>query len=327
VIRLASPLMLLLAVPVIAGVWLSARGRLGGRAGVLLSSLTLFHGHHRGVRFRFLAALRVLALLALVVALARPQSGHREISLSTEGVDVMLVLDTSGSMKAIDIQPGNRLEAAKRVAKRFVEARQYDRTGLVVFASRAFTQCPLTLDHAVLLRLIDEVNFGMVEDNTAIGVAVASAVDRLRLSPAKSKVVVLLTDGNNNTGLVDPLTAASVARTFGVKVYTVGVGTPGPALAPVDDPLFGRRYERIEQGLDETVLRRIADLTGGRFYRATSGRSLEAIYDEINRLEKSRIDERVTVEFNDLGSILCALALGLVGLEQLLRQGAWVRMP
>jgi Ca-activated chloride channel family protein len=319
--------MLLLAVPVLAGAWLSARGRLGGRAGVLLSSLGLFRGSHLGVRFAFLWALRTLALLALVVALARPQAGHREITVSTQGVDVMLVLDTSTSMQAVDIQPGNRLEAAKRVAKRFVEARLYDRTGIVVFASQAFTQCPLTLDHGVLLQLIDHVGFGMLTDGTAIGVALAAAVDRLRASPARSKVAVLLTDGNNNTGLVDPLTAARVAQTFGVKVYTVGVGTQGAALTPVDDPLFGRRYEKIEQGLDEPVLRRIAEITGGRYFRATSGRALAGIYDEINRLEKSRIDERVTMEFNDLGSYLCALALGLVGLEQLLRQGAWVKVP
>jgi Ca-activated chloride channel homolog len=327
VIRLASPPMLLLALPVLAGAVLAAHGRLGGRAGVQVSSLTLFHGSHRGLRYAFLGALRVLALLALVVALARPQTGHREVTVSTQGVDVMLVLDTSTSMQAVDIQPGNRLEAAKLVAKRFVQARPFDRNGMVVFAAQAFTQCPLTLDHSVLLQLIDHVSFGMVNDGTAIGVGLASAVDRLRASPAKSKVVVLLTDGNNNTGLVDPVTAARVAQTFGVKVYTVGLGSQGAALTPVDDPLLGRRYERIEQGLDESVLMKIAEITGGRYYRATSGRVLTGIYDQINRLEKSRIDERVTMEFNDLGSFLCALALGLFALEQLLRQVAWVKVP
>ncbi|MBI5835891.1 MAG: VWA domain-containing protein [Candidatus Eisenbacteria bacterium] len=326
-IRFAEPRMFLLLVPVALALWLAARGSLGGRAGAVVSSLGLFHGAHRGARFWLLGALRVLALVALVVALARPQSGHREITVSTEGVDVMLALDTSTSMQAEDIQPGNRLVAARTVARHFVEARPYDRTGLVVFASQAFTQCPLTLDHGVLLRLIDQVSFGMVEDGTAIGVALASAVNRLRLSPAKSKVVVLLTDGRNNMGSIDPLTAARVAETYGVKVYTVGVGVEGMALYPVDDPVFGRRYERIESDVDDVSLRRIAAITGGRYYRATSGKALTAIYDEINRLEKSRIDERVTMEYNDLGSVLCGLALALLGAEQLLRQGAWVKIP
>jgi len=327
VIRFASPALLLLAVPVLLGAVASARGWLGGRAGALVSSLGLFSGRHRGWRYALLGGLRTLALLGLVVALARPQSGHSEVTVSTEGVDVMLALDTSGSMRAEDIQPGNRLAAARTVARRFVEARPYDRTGLVVFASQAFTQCPLTLDHAVLLRLIDQVNFGMVEDGTAIGVALACAVNRLRSSPAKSKVVVLLTDGRNNMGSIDPLTAARVAQSYGVKVYTVGVGVEGMALYPVDDPVMGRRYERLESDVDEGVLRKIADITGGRYYRATSGHELSAIYDEINRLEKSRIDERVTMEYNDLGSRLCALALVLVGLEQLLRQTVWLKVP
>lgn len=326
-IRLAQPYMLLLAVPILAGAWLSAIGRLGGTPGVVFSSLGLLRGAHRGVRFMFLDALRLLGLLALVVALARPQSGHRDLIRSTQGVDVMLALDTSTSMQAEDIQPGNRLAAAKLVAERFVQARPFDRTGLVVFASQSFTQCPLTLDHGLLMQLIRQVNFGMVEDGTAIGVGLANAINRLKDSPAKSKVIVLLTDGRNNMGSIDPLTAARVAETFHVKVYTVGVGVEGKALYPVDDPVFGRRYERIDSDVDEPTLRRIAQITGGKYYRATNGKGLVAIYDEINRLEKSKIDEHMTLEYDDLGSLLCAGALCLVGLEELLRQTVWLKVP
>lgn len=325
--RFAQPYMLLLTIPVLLGVVLAARGNLGGRAAALFSSLDLLGRGHRGVRFMVMDALRVLALLALVVALARPQSGHRDIIRSSEGVDVMLVLDTSTSMQAEDIQPGNRLMAARMVAKRFVENRPFDRTGLVVFASQSFTQCPLTLDHGVLIALIDAVHFGMVDDGTAIGVGLANAVSRLKESPAKSRVAVLLTDGRNNMGSIDPLTAARVAETFKIKVYTVGVGVEGMALYPIDDPVFGRRYERIESDVDEVTLKKIAAITGGKYYRATSGKALTAIYDEINRLEKSKIDEKMTMEYNDLGSVLCAAALCLVGLEQLLRLTLGVKVP
>ncbi len=325
--RFAQPYMLLLTIPVLLGVVLAARGNLGGRAAALFSSLDLLGRGHRGVRFMVMDALRVLALLALVVALARPQSGHRDIIRSSEGVDVMLVLDTSTSMQAEDIQPGNRLMAARMVAKRFVENRPFDRTGLVVFASQSFTQCPLTLDHGVLIALIDAVHFGMVDDGTAIGVGLANAVSRLKESPAKSRVAVLLTDGRNNMGSIDPLTAARVAETFKIKVYTVGVGVEGMALYPIDDPVFGRRYERIESDVDEVTLKKIAAITGGKYYRATSGKALTAIYDEINRLEKSKIDEKMTIEYNDLGSVLCAAALCLVGLEQLLRLTLGVKVP
>ena len=326
-IRLAQPWMLLLAAPVLLAAGLAARGVLGRRAAALFSSLGLLPGAHRGLRLALPTLLRVVALLALVVALARPQSGHRDIIRSTEGVDVMLLLDTSTSMQAEDIQPHNRLTAAKLVARRFVESRPYDRTGLIVFASQSFTQCPLTLDHGLLENLIDRVDFGMVEDGTAIGVGLANAVNRLKDSPAVSKVAVLLTDGRNNMGSIDPITAARVAQAYKVKVYTVGVGVEGMALYPVDDPVFGRRYERIPSDVDEAMLKRIATITGGRYYRATSGRELTSIYDEINKLEKSRIDEKMTIEYNDLGSLLCAGALLLVGLEQLLRQVVWLKVP
>lgn len=325
--RFAQPYMLLLILPVIVGVVLAARGKLGGRAAALFSSVDLFGRGHLGLRFICMDALRVAALLGLVVALARPQSGHRDIIRSTEGVDVMLVLDTSTSMQAEDIQPGNRLLAAKQVAKRFVENRPFDRTGLVVFAAQSFTQCPLTLDHGVLLGLIEAIRFGMVNDGTAIGVGLANAVSRLKDSPAKSRVAILLTDGRNNMGSIDPLTAARVAQTFKIKVYTVGVGVEGMALYPIDDPVFGRRYERIESDVDEVTLKKIAGITGGKYYRATSGKALAAIYDEINQLEKSKIDEKMTMEYNDLGSLLCAAALCLVGLEQLLRLTLGLRVP
>ncbi len=326
-IRFAQPWVLLLFLPWLALVVAHARGLLGGRAAMMHSGLGMLPGRQWDWRGRILGIARAAGLALLIVALARPQSGHREISQSSLGVDVMLVLDTSTSMQALDMAPGNRLDAAKLAAERFVQARPYDRTGLVVFAGQSFTQCPLTLDHGVLLQLIRQVKFGMVEDGTAIGVALASAVSRLKGSSAKSRVIILLTDGRNNGGSIDPGTAARLSQALGIKVYTVGVGVEGRALYPVDDPVTGRRYERVESDVDDIVLKKIAEVTGGRYWRATNRKALDEIYNTLGRLEKSRIDERVTVEYEDLGGGLCRWALLLIGVETLLRFGPWLRVP
>jgi Ca-activated chloride channel family protein len=238
----------------------------------------------------------------------------------------MLVLDASGSMQAQDFKPRNRLNVAKEVIKEFIAGRDNDRIGLVAFAAQAVTQCPLTLDYPVLTRLVDEVDIGMLEDGTAIGVALATAVNRLKNSEAKSRVAILLTDGQNNAGTIDPTTAAKVAAALGIKVYTIGVGTRGRAPMPVNDPVFGRRMVSVQVDLDEGTLARIAELTDGRYFRATNREELVEIYDEIDELEKTRIESDTWVSYTDrfhwfvipaLGIFLVELALGQTALREL----------
>ena len=248
-----------------------------------------------------LSHLRLASLVLLIVALARPQHGQTHEEALTPTTDILLVLDTSGSMAALDFKPLNRLEGAKEVIRRFVDNRPHDRIGLVVFAAMAFTQCPLTLDHAALLGFLDSVKIGIVpEDRTAIGSAIAVAAARLQKSEAKSKTVILLTDGRNNAGEVDPLTAAKAAAALGIKIYAVGAGKPGGAEYPVDDPVFGRRIVTLPEDLDEDALRAIADATGGRYFRATSLENLHKIYDEIDRLEKTEIKTETYSDYRDV---------------------------
>ncbi|MBI9068162.1 MAG: VWA domain-containing protein, partial [Salinivirgaceae bacterium] len=233
--------------------------------------------------------LRVLALAALIVAVARPQSTDNWSNTTTEGIDVVLALDISSSMLAEDFKP-NRLDAAKKDAIRFISGRPNDRIGLVVFSGESFTQCPLTTDHAVLINLINDVKQGMIEDGTAIGLGLANSVSRLKESTAKSKVIILMTDGVNNQGEVPPLTAAEIASTFGVRVYTIGIGTNGQAPYPVQD-MFGRkRYQQMDVEIDEEVLTQIAHLTDAKYFRATNNERLQEVYDEIDKLEKSKIE-------------------------------------
>ncbi|MEO0070150.1 MAG: VWA domain-containing protein [candidate division WOR-3 bacterium] len=228
-----------------------------------------------------------LALILATVALARPQKGRQFEELETRGIDIMLCLDISGSMQAMDFAPSDRLTVAKERAKEFVSKRQGDRLGLVVFAATSLTQCPLTLDHNILNDIIDRLRFGILEDGTAIGMGLASALARLKDSKAKEKVVILLTDGRNNTGDIDPLTAAQTAAALGIKVYTIGVGSKGPVPFPVDDPFFGRRFVQVDVDLDTETLQRIAEITGGKFFLATNPEGLKKIYEEIDRLEPS----------------------------------------
>ncbi len=234
------------------------------------------------------AALRGLALVCLIVAFARPQTGVTGENVVAEGIDIVLALDISSSMLAEDLTP-NRIEAAKAVAADFIEGRRDDRIGLVIFAGKAFTQAPLTLDYSVVTSLIAELDVGIIEDGTAVGMGLATAVKRLQASEAASKVVILLTDGRNNRGEIDPVTAAQAAQALGVRVYTVGAGARGTARVPVPGPFGGPRYVTTRVDVDEAALRTVAETTGGRYYRATDTESLEAIYDEIDELETTEM--------------------------------------
>ncbi len=236
----------------------------------------------------FLFTLRILGLACLIVAFARPQSGIKGEEVITQGIDIVLAMDVSSSMLAEDLKP-NRVEAAKDVASDFIKDRVNDRIGMVIFSGDAFTQCPLTIDYGILMSLMDSLRVGMIEDGTAIGMGLATAVNRLRSSEAKSKVIILLTDGRNNRGEVDPITAAQAAQAFDVKIYTIGAGTRGSAMYPVNDPFFGKRYVSMPVDIDEESLQKIAGMTGGKYFRATDRESLKKIYKEIDSLEKTQI--------------------------------------
>lgn len=231
--------------------------------------------------------LKVLALVSLIVAIARPQLNNSWSNKTTEGIDIVMALDISTSMLARDFSP-NRVEAAKDVAAQFVSGRPYDNIGLVIFAGESFTMCPMTVDHAVLLNLIKTVECGMLEDRTAIGDGLATAINRIKDGPAKSKTIILLTDGTNNAGDIAPVTAAEIAATFGVRVYTIGVGTQGEALYPVQTP-YGITYKPYPVEIDETTLRNIASKTGGEYFRATDKSALKDIFEEIDKLEKTKL--------------------------------------
>lgn len=249
-------------------------------------SVTTFRHYLRHMLFAF----RALAVTLLIIVLARPQTTDKFQDMSTEGIDIVLALDISGSMLARDFRP-DRLEASKNVATEFISGRPYDRIGLVVFSGESFTQCPLTTDHAVLINLMREIQSGMIEDGTAIGNGLATAVNRIKDSEAKSKVIILLTDGVNNRGEIAPATAAGIAKTYGIRVYTIGVGTQGVAPYPVQTP-YGMQYQDMQVEIDEAILREISQTTGGKYFRATDNNKLVQVYNEIDKLEKSKIDVR-----------------------------------
>jgi len=232
--------------------------------------------------------LKIIASIFLILAIARPQSSTNWEESTTEGIDIILSMDISGSMLAEDLKP-NRLEASKNVAIDFISKRKNDRVGLVIFSGESFTQCPLTTDHSVLTNLFKDVKSGMVEDGTAIGMGLATAVNRLKNSDAKSRVIILLTDGVNNKGLVAPFTAAEIAKEFGIRVYTIGVGTEGFAPYPFQTP-FGIQYQDVEVKIDENTLQDIATVTDGKYFRATNNNKLKEIYKDIDKLEKSKIE-------------------------------------
>ncbi|MEM7532972.1 MAG: VWA domain-containing protein [Chloroflexota bacterium] len=273
--------------------------------------------------------LRWLALACLIVALARPQLVDAQQIIKGEGVDIVLALDISGSMESLDFEPDNRLQAAKKVIEAFIEQRPYDRIGLTVFASEAFAQSPLTLDHAVLNRLLGQVELATVlgiEDGTAIGMGLATAVNMLKQTSADSKIVVLLTDGVNNSGQIDPLTAGEAAKALGIRVYTIGAGRPGQVPMP-QNTLFGQRIVMVESVLDEETLQQIADMTGGLFFRAEDTAGLQQVYDEINELEKSEIEVRTFSRYEELAWWLLLPAFGLMVVEMTLRRTVLRTLP
>ncbi|MCL2027068.1 MAG: VWA domain-containing protein [Bacteroidales bacterium] len=310
-------LWLLLGLPLLAG-WKWWRHK-KTVAKISISNMDMFGEMKKSLRQHlaiFPFVLRLLTLAVLIVAFARPQSSLRSKHQNVEGVDIMLALDISGSMLAEDFSP-NRLEAAKVVAADFVRSRPTDRMGIVVFAGESFTQAPLTTDHGILLSQIHAIKTGMIEDGTAIGDGLATAVNRLRNSTAVSKTIILLTDGVNNMGSIAPITAAEIASLYDIRVYTIGVGTHGTAPYPFQTP-FGKQYQNVEVHLDEPMLRQMAQMTGGQYFRATDKNKLTSIFEEIDQMEKSKIEvlsyERKSEEFK----FLLWLALGLILLEILL---------
>ena len=261
------------------------------QASVQLSSTTAFAGMPRSIRVylrHLLFLLRLVVVTLIIIVLARPQNSDSWSETSTEGIDIVLTLDISTSMLAEDLKP-NRIEAAKNVAASFISGRKNDNIGLVLFAGESFMQVPLTSDHGVLLSMLHNVSCGMIEDGTAIGMGLANAVSRIKDSKAKSKVIILLTDGSNNRGEIAPVTAAEIARTFGVRVYTIGVGSKGTAPYPFQTAA-GVRYQNVPVDIDENTLTQIANLTDGQYFRATDNSKLEAIYKEIDQLEKTKLN-------------------------------------
>lgn len=252
-----------------------------------------------------------------IIVLARPQTIDNFQDVSTEGIDIILTLDISGSMLSRDFKP-DRLEASKNIATEFITGRPYDRMGLVVFSGESFTQCPLTTDHAVLINLLREIKCGMIEDGTAIGEGLATAVNRIKDSQAKSKVIIILTDGVNNRGIIAPLTAAEIAKTFGIRVYTIGVGTQGVAPYPVQTP-FGVQYQDMPVEIDEAILQEIAKMTDGKYFRATDNESLVKVYSEIDKLEKSRMDVKQFKLKEEKFGLPALIAFCLILFEVILR--------
>jgi Ca-activated chloride channel family protein len=314
-LSLASPwaLLLLLALPR----WRWNRRRRAPAAITFSRTAVLARGPRagRGVA-RALAALRTVALVGCVLALARPRSGGRAVPSTSDGINIVLAFDISSSMLAEDFQPDNRLEVARAKVKQFVALRANDRVGLVAFSGEALTQVPLTGDHAVVQAALDALQPGQLEDGTAIGTAIVTAANRLRDAPGKSRVLVLLTDGNNNRGAVDPRTAATAAAAVGVKIYAIGAGTRGTAPVPVGRGLYGLRYENLPVDIDDVLLTDVAQATGGRYFRATSAEALDRITREIDRLERTPVKARTYVRFTELyrwplGAAMLALTLEL----------------
>ncbi len=315
--QFANPafLWLLLVIPLLAVWHFWKQGRL--TASIRHSSIAVFDALPAGwrVRLRHLPfILRMLGLALLIVAFARPQSSARGEKVYREGIDITIVLDISGSMLAEDFRP-NRLEAAKAVGEDFIRARVNDRIGLVIFAGESFTQCPLTTDYSVLIDLLRKVETGYLQDGTAIGEGIANAVNRMKDSKSKSKVMILLTDGVNNMGSIDPATAADIAQTFGVRIYTIGVGTRGMAPYPFKTA-YGIQYQPVPVEIDEDMLRQVAQITGGEYFRATGNKKLKQIYEDIDKLERTKIEvtefHRYTELFYDY--VLAALAMLLLEL-------------
>ena len=297
-------------------------------ASIQISTIKGFEGTKKTYKYylRHLPfILRVLIISLLIIVIARPQSTNKWQSSTTKGIDIIMALDISGSMLAEDFKP-NRIEAAKQDAIEFISGRTDDRIGLVIFSGESFTQCPLTTDHAVLINLFKNIKSGMIEDGTAIGLGLANSVNRLKDSKAKSKVIILLTDGVNNQGEIAPLTAAEIAKTYGIRVYTIGVGTRGMAPYPFKTP-FGTQYQNVKVEIDEDVLTQIAQMTDGKYFRATDNQKLKQIYQEINKLEKSKIDVKKYSNKQDAYLIFAIIAALLLIFEILFKNTILRNIP
>ncbi len=313
-------LLFLLIIPVM--VWWYWRKRPKATGKILYSDVRLLKEVKPSLKQRLrplLFVLRVLAVALIVLALARPQSSHKEEEITTEGIDIVLTMDVSTSMLAEDFRPKNRIEAAKMVAKEFIKGRKNDRIGLVVFAGTSFTQCPLTLDYGVLYTILDNMKVADDSwDGTAIGMGLATAINRLKDSKAKSKIIILLTDGRNNRGQIDPITAARMAKALGIRVYTIGTGTKGTAMYPVNNPLWGKRYVPMRVDIDEKLLREVAQITGGKYFRATDTEKLRKIYQEIGKMEKTKIKVKEYTRYEELFVYFLAIGLFLLIVELVL---------
>ena len=270
---------------------------------------------------------RFVVVVLMIFALARPQSSQSREQITSEGIDILLILDISGSMRAEDFKPHNRLHAAKAVIHDFLGNRKNDRIGLVVFAGESYTQCPLTLDYRVLGNLLQNVEIGMLEDGTAIGDALSNAANRLRGSTAASKIAILLTDGENNAGVIDPLIAAQAAKALNIRVYTIGMGKEGGARIPYHDPIFGLQYSRTRTYVDEEMLKQIAEITDGRYFRATDNQKLAEIYKEINQLETTKIEVTEYLRYRELAAYLLIPATLLLMLEIILSNTRLRKIP
>lgn len=330
--QFATPwfLSLLILIPALA-IW-HWRNRQARPAAFQYAVAGLAHGLNRSWRLTWrplLTGLRLLGIALLVVGLARPQIGHARELIKGEGVEIALALDISGSMASLDFEPDNRLQASKAVIGDFIDARPYDKIGLVIFSNEAYAQSPLTLDHNLLQRSLDQVELATdlgLEDGTAIGLGLANAANMLTSSEADSKVVILLTDGVNNAGQIDPITAAEAANALGIKVYTIGAGRPGQVPVPVDT-LFGTQISYQESQLDEDTLRQVAEITGGQYYRAEDTSTLAQIYDEINQLEKSEVEIQVFNQYQEMMIWFVLPAALLLIAEMLLRKTVFRTIP
>lgn len=308
----------LILIPLLIAYYVLRQGKT--TAAVKVSTMDMFDTDQvtfRHILRHALFGLRMIVVALVIVVIARPQNVNKWQNSTSEGIDIMLALDVSGSMLAEDFTP-NRLEASKNVATEFISGRPDDRIGLTVFSGESYTQCPLTTDHAVLINLMREVKSGIIEDGTAIGLGLATSINRIKDSKAVSKVIILLTDGVNNRGAIDPITAAEIAKTFNVRVYTIGVGTQGEAACPVQTP-YGIQTIKMPVEIDEALLTKISDMTGGKYFRATDNTSLEKVYREIDKLEKSKIEVK---EYSKREEMFMPFAIGaalVFAIELLLR--------
>ncbi len=331
--RFANPewLLLLLFIPVLIYRYIGRERRKSGR--IRFSDTRLFRriGPSFSLKLRHsLIAFRCVALALLIAAMARPQSGREGREILSQGIDIALAIDVSSSMEAKDLadQRKTRLEVCKEVVAQFAQGRANDRLGLVVFAAEAYTQCPLTLDYGIFLNFLEGVEIaGKDWDGTAIGLGIATAVNRLRESEAKSKVIILLTDGKNNRGEIDPMTAARAAEAIGVRIYAIGAGSRGTIMQEVDGGIFGKRFVPVKVEIDEETLKKVADATGGRYFRATSEEKLEEIYAEIGEMEKTEIKVREYVDYRELFYLFLYPGLALLSLELILGNTRFRRLP